>query len=84
MRNLNIRRVNSIVIGIYDTGYSYYLGFPIWFVVHDWRGLFFVILVMFVLLHSFATHFFNPSPVFLRRGGLPLTILVPMPGFFLL
>jgi hypothetical protein len=60
----------------------HYLGFPIWFVVHDWRGLFFVIFVIFVLLHSFATHFFNPSPVFLRRGDLPLTILAPMPGFF--
>jgi len=45
------------------------LGFPIWFVVHDRRGLFFVILVIFGLLHSFATHFFNPPPVFPRRGS---------------
>ena len=33
------------------------MGFPIWFVVHDWRGLSFVIEVIFVLHPSFATHF---------------------------
>jgi predicted ferric reductase len=32
---------------------------------HDWRGLFFVILVILVLLHSFASPFSSPPLVFL-------------------
>jgi H+/Cl- antiporter ClcA len=43
-------------------------GFPIWFVVHDRRGLFLVILVIFVLLHSFATHFLVRHLFFSWRG----------------
>src|SRR5271169_928449 len=49
------------------TGCTSILGFPTWSLVHDRRGRFFVILVIIVLLHSFATHFFSPPPVFLRR-----------------
>ena len=44
------------------------LGFPIWFVVHDRRGLFFVILVNFVPTHSFTSPFSSPPTVFSHRG----------------
>ncbi|MGO9476516.1 MAG: hypothetical protein ACLP7I_01080 [Limisphaerales bacterium] len=43
---------------------TFYSGFPIWFPAHDRRGLFFVILVIFVLLHSFASHFSSPPSDF--------------------
>ena len=51
------------------------MGFPIWFVAHDLGGLSLVVLLIFVPLHSFATHFsgssrfFNPSGQAI--GGLP-------------
>jgi len=64
-----------------DVKELYYSGFPIWFVAHDQRGLFFTILLIFVLLHSFATHFFSPSPVFPGAGGVSTPFLAPLPGF---
>jgi hypothetical protein len=50
-------------------------GFPIWFVVHDPHGLFFVTLVIFVLLQRFASRFSKSSVAFsavqevFRRGS---------------
>jgi hypothetical protein len=34
-----------------------HLTFPIWFLTHDQRGPFFVIFLIFVLLHGYATIF---------------------------
>lgn len=42
--------------------------FPFGFSPTTGVDCFFVILLIFVLLHSFATHFFSPPPVFSRRG----------------
>jgi hypothetical protein len=41
------------------------MGFPIWFLAHNRRGLFFPILVIFGLLHKFATHLFQSATGFL-------------------
>jgi hypothetical protein len=57
------------IIGLVEWLVSFGLGFPIWFLAHDRRGLFFVILVIFVLLHIFAILFSSPPLVFVRRRG---------------
>jgi hypothetical protein len=56
-------------------------GFPIWFLAHDRRGLFLVILVTFVLLHSFATHFSVRHWVLSGAGGVSTPFLAPMSDF---
>jgi hypothetical protein len=48
--------------------HSFILTFPVWFFAHDPRGAFFVILLIFILLHEFATPFSSPPTVFVRRG----------------
>jgi hypothetical protein len=48
---------------VYDK-VGYYLGFPIWFLSHDRRGTVFVILVIFVLLHRFASRFLMSTVAF--------------------
>ena len=55
-------------LAIVSTGLTGKLGFPIWFLAHDRRGLFFVILVIFVLLHCFASPFSSPPLVFYQHG----------------
>jgi hypothetical protein len=55
-----------------------YSEFPIWFVVHDRRGLFFERVVIFVLLHRFASNFFSPPSVFHGTGGCFEAILAAM------
>jgi hypothetical protein len=66
-------------------------GFPIWFIIHGRRGLSSAIMVIFALLHRFATHFFSQPSGFIRhrrwfaamidtQAMWPDTALEPMPN----
>ena len=45
-------------------------GIPMWFLAHDRRVAFFLILFILVLLHRFASRFFVHRRVFCGMGGV--------------
>jgi hypothetical protein len=57
------------------------LGFPFGFLPMTGMEPFFVILLIFVLLHWFASHFSVRLRFFPGTGGVSTAFLAPMPGF---